>query len=187
MLPQEGHGMKKVLASALVIMAVLLCAVSQAWAETDFKRQHGDWVSFIYRDSEGSFPIMRTFDRGEQSVLGIAVYPNGNWAITVCVARNMLKSTSIEALFGKTVSGYILVGNGRVHDVNFKYGKNYDGGLLWIDLDKKFCDVLIQEAYRMQYGEISIEIAGLPKILKFSLNGFKDAMDRCQSLLGVCN
>lgn len=177
--------MKKILTSALVIMAVLLCVMSQAWAETGKIRDthdYGGWRSFLLQFSEGTISRMHT-TTNSQSALLIDFYPNGTHYISVCVDLKKSKTSGIKKFFGQTVSGKILVGKGKMHDVRFQYGEKSSNGQLYINLYPEFCDILLQEAYDASHGEIRIKVEGIKRLFEYSLNGFDSAMDRCKALL----
>ena len=71
--------MRKIFVSALVMMAVLLCALSQAQAEILDQQRHRDWKSFIVTTPDGAIARMITRDNG--TMLAIDIVPGGKYFI----------------------------------------------------------------------------------------------------------
>lgn len=169
-----GDVMKKILTSAFVLMAVLLCAMSQAWADNGDLQAHGAWRSIPATSSDG-ISIMFARSRDNQSALSMAISNSGN-LIRIVTDLTRVKSSSL----GKTVSCEIRVGKRKKHNARCRYVKRE--GLLWIDflLDYKPCLDLQLEAFgEKPSGVIRIKVSGIQKPFEYPLNGFQDAFVRC--------
>lgn len=169
--------MRKTIVSALVMVAVFLCALSQAQAEILEQRRHRDWTSFILTSPGGAVARMTTRDNG--TMLAIDIVPGGKYFIKLLEYVPAAERGAYDMLNGLTLPGKMRVDRRRMYDVRFMF-QVLDEALV-VSLAGEFNDTLLQEArkgsvIRMKVGMDEPIFAG------FSLMGFSAALDRCMSL-----
>lgn len=178
--------MKKVLASMLVIMAMLLCAVPQAWAEKVqnplYIQQHGNWFVSLIQSSEESFKVMSTVDTDKQSILRISYLASGKFRNSLVANLNMLEVSDADALLGKTVSCSIRVGNGKMHKVRCEYDDKIFDGFLEINLNPNSLEWIVDAMRAQPSDTISIEVDGMGEAWEYPLTGFHEALNDFQAL-----
>lgn len=178
--------MKKVLASALVIMAILLCAMPQAWAEKVQKplyiQQHGNWFVSLIQSSEESFKVISTVDVDKQSILRISYLASGKFRNSLVANLNMLEVSGVDALLGKTVSCSIRVSNGKMHKVRCQYGDKAFDGFLEINLNPNSLEWIVEAMRAKPSDTISIEVDGMGELWEYPLTGFHEALNDFQEL-----
>lgn len=183
--PTEEHGMKKVLASVLVVVTVLMGTMAhgvEQGKKSDIYK-YGVWSSYFLQSPNITSARMMAFSSATYSALIVDFYPNGNISICIEIIPNKMKDLDIKKSFDNPIYGKVLVSKGKMHDVIFNYNGSTNVTML-ISLDSPFCVTLIQEAYNADpSGVIRIKMEGIPNLLEYPLKGFVEAMDRCKALL----
>lgn len=168
--------MKKVLASVLVVVAMLMGTMAQAWAvvvevEKSDSEWHGHWESYQLDVPHGPLLVLKTSDRDKQSSLEINFLTgelDNNLDIFINFNRNI---PGIEALHGQTVAGEILVGKCNLGDVSLVVGDGHIGFY-----DSWYTTLLLRAAVANPSESIKIKLNGLPKTLEYPLNGFNESL-----------
>lgn len=185
--------MKKVLASALVIMAMMLWAVPQVWADDlldemaeELRLQHhGAWASGLIPDTGGPRPYMVTSDVDRQTNLIIEYYSGGEHHISILVNLNRFKFPNVTALSGKTVSG--IIDGGRVAvDVHFrvKVDKSLDCMSLELEDPYEGAQLIVDcGVFATPSSVLRIKVEGMKNFWQYPLNGFGDGVRRCNNYL----
>lgn len=176
--------MKRVWCGALALMAVLMMlSLPAAAAEILEERTHRDWSSFVVATSSDAVARMTTMQ--DETMLAIDIEPDPSersWSIKMLENISPEDSLYFDMAGSFSLYGQMRVDRGRIYDVQFNLHAQDD--VLIIEMLGQFHETFLREASQGSVLRVKVDETD-PLYLRFSLQGFTAALERCTRLADI--